>query len=307
MTSANETGGSGASPHSGSTTFLVALTAYAAVAAAALWLVEGLPTAVRIPLALPLLLFAPGYAILSALVPGSAASRMAAEDASGRAAPGTSMLERVLLSVVTSLAVVPMVALAVNAAVGVRLGPILAAVVGITLFGAAIAIIRSRSGSARAGGASQGGFISGSWRRTLTDPLTLVAVIFTIVLLGSSAALVVTGDHAEPLGTEFYVADDDASTSEAAYDLRIAQDEVANQRYTVVVTRDDGEAGASGTELDRFSVDVSAGDTVETTYRASDLESGATVRFLLYTGDAPEDPDPSSAHRTLRQTVDTSG
>lgn len=312
MTPTTESGASVPSVFDRPTTHLVVISVYAVVATVLLWGLPGLPAAIRLPLALPLLLFAPGYAIVSALVPVGASSRIDARpgDATGWGGRDVSTVERVLLGIVASLALVPMAAMVVNAAVGVQFGPILAAITVITIVGAAIGTVRARPGLPRARGADSGG-AAASWRRSLGDPLTVVAIVLTIALLGSSAALVVSGGEAKALETEFYLADDGSGatspTTEATYDLRIAQDEVATQRYTVVVLEEASGSASSPVELDRFSVDVEAGDVVDRTVRVDDLPSGTTVRFLLYTGDAPDSPPSSIVHRSLRRTVNSTG
>lgn len=77
------------------------------------------------------------------------------------------------------------------------------------------------------------------------------------------------------------------------------------QRYTVVATADDGRGDAVGTELSRFSVTVASDETGSGVVYVSESEvdPGSTVQLLLYTGEAPDFPDPDSAHRILRQTV----
>lgn len=303
-------GNSERSLYSSQTTKLVALCIYTIGSSALLWMMEGLPTVVRIPLALPILLFAPGYALVSALVPSRPERTGIHRNDTETSVSSVSSLERLLLAVVTSVALVPMAAVAVNAIVGIQLGATLAVIAGITVLGSAVGILRSRSGSVRTDNAPNRR--TRNWRRALTDPLTIVAIILTVALLGSSAALVAVDPGDETLETEFYVADNESetnSTDEAMYSLRIAQDDVPNQQYTVVVTASDSETDAAGTELHRFSTTVSAGETAESGVQIfePDLESDAMVRFLLYRGDAPDSPDPDSAHRVIRQSVNETG
>lgn len=291
------------------TTRLIVTSAYAVGSAAVLSLLAGLPTAVRLPLGLPLLLFAPGYAILYALFPddGRSESDPLTDSARDWGPLRLAAGERLVLAVVSSVAVVPMVAVAVNAVVGVRLAPILAGVAGVTILGAAIGIVRAPSEAVTyADGTEAGGGRTG-WQRALSDPLTLVAVALTALLLASSAGLVVVdGGAPDAPNTEFYVLDErTGDDAVATFELRIAQDALAEQSYTVVAVR--GANASDWTEIDRVSVTVPADDPATGTFRVSRHESNTTVRFLLYEGEAPASPDPASAHRTLRQSVTGTG
>lgn len=101
------------------------------VAAAAGILVLGVAwTPIRLALSLPLVLLLPGYALVSALFPE-------------RAEGGFSLLERVVLSVGLSLAVVSIVAYVTNfTPYGIRLAPVAIGVVGWTVVFAVIALAR---------------------------------------------------------------------------------------------------------------------------------------------------------------------
>ena len=116
-------------------------------------------------------------------------------------------------------------------------------------------------------------------------------------------------------GTEFYVINNEGeeanATGEAAggYALRITQDGVASQRYTVVVKVNrpgNNSSTQTSRELDRFPVTVGAGETVAETYQApTSVDSDTTLYFLLYRDDAPPTADPDTAHRVLRFSIGT--
>lgn len=328
MTPNKTTRRSGTPRHQRTTAVLAAISAYAVVSAGILWLFDGLPTVIRIPLALPVLLLIPGYAVLAALFPGS--WRTAPEGAVDESAPqdrtrtGFSFLERGILAIVASIAVVPMVALATTAVAGVDVGSILAGVAGVTVIASGISIVRSPATETMETRRSEGQrigdrpILDDGGDRVLTDNVTRLAIALTVVLLVASAAVAFTGSTDDALMTEFYVVDEtggDAATAsqeEAVYDLRIKHHGDESQRYTVVVLGQDDVSGSgtstgSWTELDRTSLVVGSDETAAETYRAtgSELSGRFTLRFLLYTGDAPPNPDSDTAHRTLELSVNS--
>ncbi len=291
---------------SGTPGALVIVSLYTVVAAGALWVGDGLPTAVRIPLALPVLLFAPGYAVVTALLPVTRRTAAAAGDVESpkeRPEAGLSPVERGILAVVASIAVVPMVAFAVAVVVGVELGPILAGVAGVTVSASAVGLLRSPADTLAGGRRESGHDVD--WTAGLTDTVTLLAVGITVVLLVASAAVAFVGSGG-PTATEFYLANDPDAGDDPTYDLRIEHESDDRQRYTVVIAT--GGAG-DPVELDRRSTVVGPDETAAETYRADpgELEANATLLFLLYEGDAPADPDPGSAHRVLKLSNVTTG
>lgn len=293
---------------------MLVVSLYAVVAAGALLRVEGLPTAVRIPLALPLLIFAPGYALVTALFPRRPGSRSVAGESRGEEGLRTGMapLERVTLGVVASIAIVPTMAVIANAVDGVYLAPVLAGVAAITVVASAVAVVRAPSGGVSTATSGDrfgpGDPESGRWRDTLTDGVTLVAITLTAMLLVSSAALAFTGDSGDSIRTEFYLADD-AADGDGTVDLAVEHHGEDEQPYTVVVVAADSPAAngtaGSASELDRFSMDVGPDETASETYRVADADLGddATLLFLLYRGNAPDAPGSGSAHRQLRSSV----
>lgn len=308
----------GVFPLRGRTTTLAAVSVYAIVVAAVLWAGDGLPLAVRLPLVLPLLLVAPGYAVVTALFPSSGTMRSSHSDADGAGrvtSPGLTTLERGALSVVASVAVVPMVALAIASVASIAVGPILAGVAGVTVLASVVAVLRAPAAGALAMRQSDGSTrtVRDRCRAALgtlvTDRLTQVAVALAAVLLLASAAVAFTGGPADPASTEFYLASEtgtpgDADVATGEYDLRITHHGEVSQRYTVVVLLEGGDG--SSAELRRSSTVVDPGETAGETYSVdeSELDGASTVRFLLYEGTAPESPSPDTAHRVLKLSVD---
>jgi hypothetical protein len=80
----------------------------------------------------------------------------------------------------------------------------------------------------------------------------------------------------------------------------------------VVVIFGDQASSGSVTEVDRFATTVPPQETAVEAYRTDpaklerNANENATLLFLLYRGDAPANPDPDTAHRTLRLRLTTS-
>lgn len=319
---------------------LAAVCGYAVLATVVLALGRGLPPAVRIPIALPLVAFVPGYAAVTALFP---TSRAVARDGQGRGvggiSAGLSPIERLTLATVASVALVPMVALVANAVAGVRLVPVLVGVVALTLGTAAVAASRrpegpnaadphgtggpaagpSTSGRSDAGG----GLLAAAIPR---DAVTLAAVVIAAALLTTSAAIALTGPGGGDPATEFYLVDDVEDGEFAAgeyprtlergesraFALGIEHDADDPRDYTVVavlerVDRGENETRVlSTTELRRTTRTVDPGGPSVAEYRVEPGSTGEDLRvaFHLYRGEAPEYPDRASAHRVVSLPVE---
>jgi hypothetical protein len=101
---------------------------------------------------------------------------------------------------------------------------------------------------------------------------------------------------------------DSETAARAVFELRIKHHSSQPERYTVVVLLEGSPD--SSRELDRFSSRVHPDEVGAETYRPdpSAVQSGTALRFLLYRGDAPKNPDPMTAHRTLKLSINaTSG
>jgi len=309
-------------------TDLAVAAGYVVAVTAVLALVGDLPTAVAVPLALPVLLFAPGYAVVTAIAPATATPTGA--DGPGdrlgvrQTHDGLSRLERLVLSVVASVAVVPLVALALDFVVGVTLVPVLAGVAAVTVVSALVAAYRRGPGAARGAGAAGGPATDRSLLAGVpTDGITLgCAAVAALVLVGS-ATMAVTGDQAAE--TEFYLvtetADgeyeasgyttDLADGETAEYTLGIEQHSAQPREYTVVAQlQERSGAGANATvesreELDRSSTTVRPGDATMETATVTPTTTGEhTLAFFLYEGEAPAEPDRASAHRVVHLPVE---
>lgn len=299
----------------------VAVSIYTVVAAVTLWWFDGLPTVVRIPLALPLVVFAPGYTVIGAVFqPGQrsrprtstdvlsdGANESVPEDGNQRVQ--LSALEGVTLAVLSTIAIVPMVALAVNALVGVQLGPVLAGLTVVTVVAASVSVLRE-TGSGRID--SEPRRDSGRTRllSAVTSGVTPLALVLIVALLAMSGvhALTAGGDNAPR--TEFYISNESNATESAGedrtFDLRVEQHGDDRKQYTVVVVSWRANGTQTADEIDRFGTTVPPDSTVSETVQVdvSRAESDSTLSFLLYRGDAPRVPDATEAHRVLRVSID---
>ncbi|WP_410767564.1 DUF1616 domain-containing protein [Haloferax sp. DFSO60] len=301
------------------TAILVVLSGYTALAANVLWWFEWLPTVVRIPLALPILLFTPGYTVITALVPTSA-KPPAKPDADLAATnsylpDGISLFERITLAVVISIALVPMVALVVNAVAGLNVGLILIGISLVTAGAAVIAVYRRPTTRTHAytGAATN----TSIWENVPTDRITLGAVVIALLLVGTSAAVSMTGSGSQSM-TEFYVGSTNENGTfvasgypqsfdvgeEKPYTLKIRSHEDDPQQYEIVglLVSEDGQ---SVTELGRTTANVQPGEiaTVQYPVAPTQKEENLTVQFLLYQGEAPQDVTAETAHRVLEISV----
>lgn len=302
------------------------------VAAAAL-LVGGVTwRPLRIALALPVVLFWPGYAIVSAAFP----------EAAGRGREVTlGGLERLVLSMTVSIAVVPIVAYVLNfTPYGVRLRPLLIAVTGITVAFVVVAFARRATlppeerfemrWAAPLGAVGTyftprrdrlnpaGPFEARTDRQVLFNVLLVASVGVLLLSLGYAA---VSSPAEDDEFTEFYllaenesgdlVADHDAFPTEISggetVHVAIENHEGTTRMYTTVVllqsvtADDDGLQVQEEDELDRFETTVDPGQTEVTPYEIQPTMSGEEMRvtFLLYVGEAPDDPSIDDAYRAV--------
>lgn len=148
--------------------------------------------AARIVLGLPFLLFAPGYALVAALFPRRG---------------DLEMLERLALGLALSLAVVPLIGLALNYSPwGLRLEPILAFVTLFVVLAAAAALLQRRRLPPDEAFALALEVRPPGWSRLrLADRLLVLALVLSLAGLGATAYFVATSRGSTEGFTEFYV------------------------------------------------------------------------------------------------------
>lgn len=292
----------------------------------------------RALLVTPLVLFLPGYALVEALFPErSTAADSRQSDTLHSDEPTVAesrldsigRLERVVLAVVISLGLVPLVAFVVNyTPYGLRLRPIMVAVVGVTVLLSTVGVVRRRRvpEERRRGQSSSavttlwsryvGGVRDGSRDRRSLVPRTntqrafnLLLVVSLLVLAGSVgyAALTPPGDDTgftevslvTQTDTGEYTSENLPSnfTAGESTQLFVALGNHEHERttYTVVVALD-------GRELGRVGATVAAGETqyVERQISPERTADSVPLQFFVYQGDAPKTATPETAYRTVK-------
>lgn len=316
-----------------STGDLLVVLAWTAFALAAL--LSGLPPGrLRTVIALPLVVLFPGYALLAFLYPERPGATAGTE---GDVGTGITSVERLALSVVTSLAIVPMIAFVINySSYSLRLRP-LAVAVGAVTIGLTVFAFASRLGQpterryhvpafAWLGGVASD-FLSRG-RRDLRDapplkPTTGTQRFLNLIFVVSLLALVATAGYAavtppandEPF-TEFYLVTQDDEGQYTAENLPSDFSQGEGQQLAVAIGNHEGQevpytvvVQLEGEEIDRFSTSVRAGRTKYVTRSVTPTSSGDQLKlsFLLYRGDVPGSPSSENAYRETNLRISVSG
>lgn len=248
----------------------------------------------RVLFALPFILFIPGYLLIAALFPRS-------DDLDG--------IERVALSFGLSIAVVPLIGLALNYTPwGIRLDPIVASLL---IFSAAMGLIAQYRRSVvpagerfvvpfgEAAAAVRGEFFNKDASR-LDRVLSIVLLASILVAVATTVYVIAVPKEGEKF-TEFYIlgskgmaadypTDFAAGTAQTVI-IGVGNHEYRNVTYTVetlglnqVFDETTNESAIlSSTLLDRFTVTVPHNETVEQPYTFTLTDPAVNrVEFLLY-------------------------
>ena len=303
-------------------------------------IVSGIDGALRIATAAPLVLFLPGYAFVSALFPSEPTDDYQPFDRekTGLEVPrlvtgGFEPIERFVLSVVFSIALVPAIALFGSVIPrGITAETVLLGLASLTVALSLLAIAsRYRCPAERrfTPSPSMGWlFFSrnrpNAYERVDTRPYN-VAVVFGLVVLLASAGFAVANPPQHDGFTEFAVETENVTAeTETMYESTYAQGETdeltvtitnrehADREYTTVVLLervDDGGGDANDSdvtvtereELTRESVAVGDGDTREQSLEITPTMAGDDLRLtvLLYEDEPPSDPAPENAYRAI--------
>lgn len=299
-------------------------------------------TPLRLIVGLPFLLFVPGYALVTALLPGD--RRLAATDRENTSpttdrppSQGISPIVRITLSFGSSIAIVSLLGLVLDATgLGIRLAPIVVALSVLVVLLVIMAAYRRWEipEHERSGGRYR------SWlaatRREVFQPETRLDALLTVLLVlcllfaVSGIGYAITIPSSEERVTELYLLteNDEGKLVSEGYDtqlesgqslpvvLGVTNHEGAPLQYSVVVQlhriqfeQDGGKTNATVSRrdtIDRFSIDVAPGESVRT---ALDIEPGMTgedlrLTFLLYRGEPPAEPTLSNAYREVHLWID---
>ncbi|TYL39505.1 hypothetical protein CV102_04200 [Natronococcus pandeyae] len=304
----------------------------------------GVPGPVRILLGIPFLLFLPGYALVSVLYPDKFDDEYQSfdDEKTTRRGPvlssgGLGSIERFVLSVVASIAVVPAVTLVTSATPwGITVRPVVVGIALTTIVFSLLAIVQryrcppeqrfalSLSGSSLLFSADRNSYGRSAPSPMLYNAIFLVALAVLLVTAGFAVA---TGPPEHDGYTEFYIETEEVhgemevmyddslsageSQSQTAY---ITNEEHEERSYTTVVAlqqvsyEDDSVTVHEQDVLASESATVADGETHEQTLEFEPSMTGDDLRLVLYLyeGEPPEDPTEENAYRTIELPVTVS-
>ena len=312
-----------------------------------LWGVTLLPaireTPVRIIVALVVVLFVPGYALIAALFPGRDSSVSDEEaltttreaDRDGESG-GIDILERVALSFGASIALVLLVGIGVSFTPwGLQLVPVLTALTALTVPLTVLAAVRRvrLPSEARFNPHPIAWLVGGIRGLTApedrTDAVLNILLVVSVLLAAGSLAYAVNDPPSGEQFTEFYLLTENETGNLVATGyptnfttgesqsivVGIENEEDQSETYTVLtqlqVVEIDREimTVTDARELDRFNRELSDGESLTLTREITPRElNGEQLRlqFLLYRGDAPDSPNQANAYREIHLWVNVS-
>jgi uncharacterized membrane protein len=312
---------------------LLMVVGYVVVAAALLFRPGVYGTPLAAALGLPLLFFAPGYALVSFLFPGATPDDAGdAEDVVRESTltsvrqHGLSGSERVALGFGISVALLPVLAL------GVGFSPwtidpviVLLSVSGLTVGFAVLGAIRRlrRPADRRFSvpfrawlGDARRTISGGSISKTALNVGLAAAVVLTVVAIGYAVAApgpgqnftsvsLLTQNETGKLVAEDYPEEFELGESKPLV-LKLTNHEGQQTDYSVVVELQRVEQGSDGSakvledrRLATFSPTLRSGETWRTTHDVTPTMAGDNLRlvYLVYEGDPPENPTTENAYR----------
>lgn len=289
----------------------------------------GVPSSVRIAVGLPFVLFAPGYALVSVLFPNRSSADRNGIVGIDRDDPGVTVVERLVLSIGLSAAVVPLVGVVLTYAPG---GTSRASVLGSL---SALVIALSIAAAVRRLGASPesrfrpriGRPLVGGWKAvratdTRSEYVLNVLLVVGLLVAASGVVYAVAAPDDGETYTEFYVLTEDNETGDLVADgyptelpedgsetlyVGITNEEAEPVTYTVVVelqrveSRGGDPVVAERTELHRFRPTVAPSETWTREHDVASTIDGDRLRlaYYLYVDDPPSSPDSDTAYRHL--------
>lgn len=311
---------------------LLVVAALAVFGAAALTLPPG-PT--RIAVVLLGLLWLPGYAITTLVFPKRVVERPARTRRLGRTDTGSRRgtltgAQRAGLSIGLSVAVLPVVSVVIVASpIALSVPVVLAAVAGFTVLVFALGLVRrvrKREESryvlplAAFRRTVSAGFEGSALDIGLNVLLVLVLVVASAGFLGAvalpqdqttftRASLLTENDEGDLVANGY---ETDLTVGESAeYVLEVVNHEDGPTTYTVVVEQQEvGENGnvVRSAEVDRFQRKIGENVTWQLRHELRPTFAGENLRYtyLIYRGEAPDDPSVDSAYRHLTLDINVS-
>ena len=279
---------------------------------------SGIVGELRALIALPLLLFLPGYALLAVLYPGRwRATGTASERATALNREGISWGERAAFSFAASLALIPLLAVLLSIArVPLDPVPITLSLAAVTVLGIVVGVLRRlqlppgqrlRIPVRKAGEALRESTVAAPTRGgALLNVVLLVAVIAALTGLayglvappdggGHTEAALLTEDGEDLVAANYTT--EFAQGESAPLVLTVENEEGVERTYSAVVAleRVRGSGGnfsvVERQELNRFSMTAPPGTTARHPHTVTPSMRGDDLRlsYYIYTGDAPAD------------------
>jgi uncharacterized membrane protein len=236
-------------------------------------------TPIRIILGLPLVLFLPGYSLIAALFPRK---------------DDLDVIERIALSFGLSIAISPLLGLALNyTPFGIRLSPVL---IVLSVFTISLAI---GAYARRSMVQEEDRFVvdfaaffknmKESFKTTdmrIDKILTVILIISIVLTISMTAYVIVTPKEGEKF-TEFYVLGPEGKAEDYPTNLKVGEEGeviigVVNHEYTN--TSYQLEVRLNGTVIDKKSIELMHNETWESpfTFRATRAGEDQKLEFLLY-------------------------
>lgn len=296
-------------------------------------LVQG--TVLQPLLGLPFLLFLPGYALVAALFP----HRPAPDDEGGMTdgapllARRVDLVERAALSFGMSVAILPMLALGLSATpTGIQLPAVVGVISVVVVVGILVSVVRRLRVPAEeryyapVGGWVKGGLGAVFTPPSVTDGFVNLALILSVVLAFSTVTFALVVPNHQSSYTSFYLLTENESGDLVASDyptsfasgeskdlvMGIENHERQETTYTVVIELQRVERSEQGVrileqqELGRKQVTLGPNQTWTGRQTISPGMTGEDLRlkFFLYRGEAPSDPNSESAYRHVHLWID---
>lgn len=296
----------------------VGLVAALVVATAIVLLIPGIPSAVEWTLAVPFLVFYPGYAIVSAAFPGVPSE---AGPPSANPGGGPGWVARLALALGASGVALAVVGVVIGWTVGYERSYVVGAVGAVTLVGLIVAVLRRAQYPAerQANLLADGAALlrpSGSRLQSFALAIAVVALLASVAYAGATAppqdgftefSLLAENEDGELVATDYprsFVAGEGHPLH-----LVVENNEGTEMRYEVVVVAQTVGTGGTVTDeeqVDRLGVTVPDGEraVLERQIAPTSWSDGVRLRFLLHKGEAPEDPDVESADLSLQLWID---
>lgn len=279
----------------------------------------GLGGELRLLITLPLVLFVPGYALVSTLFPARRRTVAADEGATHR---GVDVAERVGLALALSIALVPVVAIALSLSAGLTTETLAGAFAG-------LAVALSQLGVVRRLRVPRGDRFALSSIRVFqrpdeSEPLataSTVLLVLAVAVAGAAFAFAFVSPSAAGGFTQLglYTEDDGDLVAggfpsavepgeSIPYVVEVENQEGDDRTYTAVVQQqvlEDDEV-VDRTTLESFTVEADDGESVQTERTATPTVENESVRVavLLYEGEPPVEPTRETADEDVFFWVD---